>query len=87
MPKNCLLLKDGQQLRLKHVRAFIKKYKNVLQQVGFKFYVFKTTWNHQTDLISTSICGAGTTKRSVVPVQPKDNHEWPKDVSLQCYSN
>jgi hypothetical protein len=42
MPKNFLLLEDGQQLRLKHVTAFINKYKNVLQQVGFKFYVFKT---------------------------------------------
>jgi len=43
MPKNFLLLEDDQQLRLKHVRAFINKYKNVLQQVGFKFYVFRTT--------------------------------------------
>jgi hypothetical protein len=64
MPKNFLLLEDGQQLSLKHVRAFINKYKNVLQQVGFKFYVFKTTQlESSTDLISTSICGAGTTKR------------------------
>ena len=43
MPKkNFLLLEDGQQLWLKYVGAFINKYKNVLQQVGFKFYVFKT---------------------------------------------
>jgi len=42
MPKNFLLLEDGQQLWLKYVGAFINKYKNAVQQVGFKFYVFKT---------------------------------------------
>jgi len=26
-------------------------------------YLKLFSWNHQTDLISTSICGAGTTKR------------------------
>jgi len=39
MPKNFLLLEDGQKLWLKYVGAFINKYKNVVQQVGFKFYI------------------------------------------------
>jgi len=49
IPKNFLLLEDDQQLRLKYFRAFINKYKNLLQQVGFKFYVFKTAQLESSD--------------------------------------
>jgi len=73
MPKNFLFLEDGQQLRLIYVGAFINKYKNVLQQVSFKFYLFKTIqlessyWYHFHFHLwcwyNQKICGAGTTKR------------------------
>lgn len=61
---------------LTNTKMFCKKL--VLNFIYSKLF----SWNHRTDIISTSICGAGTTKRSVVLVQPKDNHEQPKDVSV-----